>query len=143
MKTVHVAIAGILLLAASACNGSSTSLPDTRNGVTLNAADLKCIGTEPFWSLALSRGAFGYHDSADYLDMEGTARTFTLERPYNDAKGTLSVSGHNDADESAVHLTLERTGQCSDGMSDIVFEYALEIVQQGHPSLRGCCSQQD
>lgn len=141
MRIIHIAIAGTLLFAACAPTKSNMSAPNFEDEAHPFASELKCVGTEPFWSLALSTGSVGYHDRAEYLDMEGNARTFTLERPQSNGEMTLNVNGHNDADKSAVHLTLERTGQCSDGMSDTIFEYSLELTQQDHPTLRGCCSQ--
>lgn len=142
MRIIHIAIAGAILLAACAPTRSNMSPPKFEDEAPPIASELKCIGTEPFWSLTLSTGSIGYHDRADYLDMEGNARSFTLERSQRNGS-TIVINGHNDADDSAAHLTLERTGQCSDGMSDNIFEYSLEFVQQGYPVLRGCCGQLD
>lgn len=96
----------------------------------------QCGGTEPFWSVSLSR------DGADYSDPEietgkklSVAQTVVAQaRP-----GIPFFYRLKDQSGAVYQAVVSQREWCSDGMSD--FDYAFEVMFSGESSLmQGCCS---
>ena len=88
---------------------------------------MACSGTEPFWSLAINSAS-----KATYTDPETEARIYVVrdfERIDKDAAMSLVAGG-------SVSITAET---CSDGMSDNVYPYAVNVLLPGGRKLKGCC----
>ncbi len=94
---------------------------------------LKCLGTEPFWSLAVdSRVRFARLGESPSV-LSGSRPT--LSSNHTNVWFLKARGGHG---ELAL-LFLRRTDQCSDDMSD--FSYRYEIYLQIHGKVySGCCN---
>ena len=97
---------------------------------------LRCGGTEPFWGLDI--GATG----ANYSSMGIEPRELVLHSAQS-ASGRLGYpelvvlkQGANTAQ------ALIRPAECSDGMSDRTYGYAIDLLLEGGDAgyLSGCCS---
>lgn len=101
---------------------------------------LRCVGTEPFWSL--------------FVDSEtGSARFLTPEEEGPEMNITATWPGEDWRPVAALQLSraegsgvaVIRTEACSDGMSEMAYGLATDIFLQGKTAapasaLRGCCS---
>lgn len=85
-----------------------------------------CNGTEPFWSLQISESeGFIYYKNVG--DDEG--RAFAWTQPKTNGKTwTYEAKG--------ISVVIKKE-KCSDGMSDIVYPYSVEVTLDGQ-QLRGC-----
>ncbi len=138
MNIRNIAIAGMVTLIAAACAPSGDTLRDGSEEAHPLALELECNGTEPFWMLSLTPGRGEYHP------MDGEDRTFTLSPPRRAAGRTdlWTLQGYDDATDRPVVITLRRTGQCSDGMSDFDYDYEIILAPEGRQPLAGCCGRQ-
>ncbi|RCU45698.1 hypothetical protein DU002_14660 [Corallincola holothuriorum] len=96
---------------------------------------LKCLGTEPFWSLELK-------DRTIVLeDMDSVQGQFKLTKAITSSNHTnrwfLTATG---ADSASVSVALSKTNQCSDGMSDFSYEYEVMLLTPEQQLLSGCCN---
>lgn len=134
MRTGHNAVTALIFLIVAACAPSGS----TSGGAITLAAELECNGTEPFWMLSLTPGRGEYHP------MEGEDRTFTLSSPRHAAGRTdvWTLHGSDNSTGRPVVITLHRTGQCSDGMSDFDYDYEIILAPLGPQPLAGCCGRQ-
>jgi len=93
---------------------------------------LKCVGTEPFWGIAL-----GYQFAAvDFTGLAAGKRRISLAEPVTAASRPypwLVMAG----DKGASFLVIDQR-VCSDGMSDTSYPYAVTASVAGH-FLEGCC----
>lgn len=98
---------------------------------------LSCLGTEPFWSLAIDEG------QADYESFEGKTRSLALTRVRQSTNHSNQwlLALKNGSDRGTAFLM--RTGQCSDDMSDRSYPYQLSIELPDGSFLSGCCSVAD
>jgi uncharacterized membrane protein len=88
---------------------------------------ITCLGTEPFWSLTINSVR-----RASYSDPETKERLYRISdfrRSGRDATMRLDANGH-------VSIVAEN---CSDGMSDNQFPYAVHILLPDGRELKGCC----
>ena len=88
---------------------------------------ISCSGTEPFWTIVINTT-----DSATYSEPDGAPQDFTVR--------DFSRAGHNasmllDAGGKAAI----KAGSCSDGMSDNVYPYAVQLRLPDGRQLSGCC----
>lgn len=112
---------------AATAPGSTIALPDALQG------DLHVVGTEPFWSAQVSEKEI----------------VFSLMDPATHATGPNNGAVMQDgkaiwetvAGGKPLKLTLTEQAGCSDGMSDLKFPLAAEIVYDGKP-FKGCASKQ-
>ena len=138
-------IAGLAGAALAACqpqspNGSAAQAPADAPPASTAAAvpdafqgEMLARGTEPFWAVRIA------------------PRTLTLERPDHDPvtapnpgavmEGPAAVWRTTTADGRPLSLTL-RQGECSDGMSDLAYDYVAEVSLAGE-MLRGCAGKAD
>lgn len=99
-------------------------------------AGLRCLGTEPFWSLTLDAG------SLRYSDPEGAALSLPLS-----ASGSFVARPHRfyvEAGEGGDTVTaiVSSAELCSDGMSDRDYGWAVDFLRRdadGISGLTGCC----
>jgi uncharacterized membrane protein len=130
-------IVAALAILCHACAPSTTN-----NTVEVSSwplgAELKCGGTEPFWSFLLKPGS-GY-----YMSMEGDTHSYALDARVAVEGGnkTLVLQGFDTTSSQPVRIALRKTGQCSDGMSDFVYDYEIDLVHASNIMLKGCCGRQ-
>ncbi|HMX41918.1 MAG TPA: hypothetical protein PKD78_16390 [Saprospiraceae bacterium] len=98
--------------------------------------DFWCSGTEPFWSLQISAAEGGIF-LKNMADERGSA--YVWSAPTTDGKNSwvYRAAPKNAADASAPIQVTVRRQPCSDGMSDLRFDYTSE-VKIGATVLRGC-----
>lgn len=130
-------IVATLAILVHACAPSTTSGPAGVSSWPLGA-ELKCGGTEPFWSLLLKPGS-GY-----YMSMEGETHSYVLDAPVTeeDHSKSLVLQGFDGASSEPVRIDLRKTGQCSDGMSDFIYDYEIDLSHGNNAALKGCCGRQ-
>jgi uncharacterized membrane protein len=96
---------------------------------------LHCLGTEPFWSLALSDDSAVFSSPSD------------PERPFS-AGAWLPAEGLRDqfavrltSPEGAGYAAVRRErSSCSDNMSDLSYPFGVTLILPGDRVLGGCCS---
>jgi uncharacterized membrane protein len=100
---------------------------------------LRCIGTEPFWSLGIAKG------EASFTTPEGERWLWT-------AHGWRDAAGHQPGQRFVIQLdalgressgwaAVSRPQQfCSDGMSDLEYPYDLVVATPTSLVLGGCCA---
>jgi uncharacterized membrane protein len=88
---------------------------------------LRCLGTEPFWSLTIHSVR-----RATYDDPEGSSRPYSVgnfRRSGRDATMRLGGSGR----------VAVAANSCGDGMSDNLYPYSVRVTLPGGRRLDGCC----
>jgi len=86
-----------------------------------------CSGTEPFWSLQISEAEGGIF----FKNMgDETGQAFTWKAPQTDGKSSWLY------ETEGLRITIKK-GPCSDGMSDMEYNYSVEIQRNGE-TFRGC-----
>lgn len=88
---------------------------------------LKAVGTEPFWSLQIDGGQIAYSTAEEPKNVVGRVAR-------SEAGNVLTLTGTLRDDAMRVRIVPET---CSDGMSDLVYPYAVTI-QLGAQKLQGC-----
>jgi uncharacterized membrane protein len=88
---------------------------------------LKCVGTEPFWSLTIQTPRRAVYDDPETPGRSYRVRNFESSGP--DASMWLEPGGR-------VVIAADR---CSDGMSDNIFPYTTQVRLPGGRQLQGCC----
>ncbi|MHA1127655.1 MAG: hypothetical protein ACTSRN_01735 [Alphaproteobacteria bacterium] len=102
---------------------------DDFSGMPVN---LRCSGMEPFWHVEITP------DTKFSFTMEGAETSWM---PIE-----TSTMSHNNLRSNYVFTTPKFTGfirraQCSDGMSDAAYGWALDLLEKGNRNLwSGCCS---
>jgi uncharacterized membrane protein len=99
------------------------------------AMDLRCLGTEPFWNIHIQ-------ESRMELDRMGDKTSFTVSAPVASVNhvNIWSVTFANKATGAGGVVFVERTGRCSDDMSDHQYEYTLRARLEDGTVLSGCCN---
>ena len=90
---------------------------------------LRCVGTEPFWSLQVSGDAAVF----------ATPERETPLRPLGEAGGFVGTVAAFDAGGETLDLTVVRR-DCSDGMSDRPYGFTALVWNRGELFLEGCCT---
>ncbi len=96
---------------------------------------LICFGTEPFWRLDLTqpgKASFSTPDCPSAEDYVGTANTLVPR------KETV-WRGRATAPNGGELVAFVREGACSDGMSDVVHPYSVNVSLPGGAHRAGCC----
>lgn len=93
---------------------------------------LRCMGTEPFWTLAVD------DQGERWVTPEGT----TYLRPLAEAGGFAGGVLAFDRGGETLDLTVVRRA-CSDGMSDRPFGLTAFVWNRGAEFLEGCCTLAD
>jgi uncharacterized membrane protein len=93
---------------------------------------LRCVGTEPFWSVAFDAETVR-HETPDGPE----AQAALAVAPFSDPPAfplALSFSG-----PSLDAVGVLRPQSCGDGMSDRPYGWALDLFPRGGGALSGCC----
>jgi len=107
-----------------------------RSPTSLFREPLACSGTEPFWALQLDN-SLGDFDSL----AEGKSTIdFHTARSAHGVPIIWSLKGSTGPAHSPVFALLEETNQCSDGMSDLTYQYSIRIDIEDGPFYAGCCN---
>ena len=85
-------------------------------------------GTEPFWAVDIRPQGITYQR----LDQERLAAPNPGMTQEGGKRVWSAIAGGR-----TLKVTLSETGACSDGMSDLVYPYAAEVII-GSETLRGC-----
>ncbi|WP_221075576.1 hypothetical protein [Agarivorans aestuarii] len=99
-----------------------------------SATQLQCLGTEPFWGLDVEDGVIKYSDIDDNITM------FELKEKLASINHTNRwIIQGADSKEGKITISLNKTEQCSDDMSDFAYEYDVTFVM-GEKAFSGCCN---
>ena len=121
------------LLAAIFCLGVAVPAAAWDEGI--DTGDLRCIGTEPFWSLALGEAEMAYDDiEGNEIVFASPPAETTANRIDRWIRTGISRSG------GVATIVLLRQ-ECSDGMSDNVFPLEVIVMGTGPRTLQGCCGE--
>lgn len=105
--------------------------PTMLGGVVLNQP-LRALGTEPFWSVAITKDAMVY-TGIDHDEQRAG-------NPQPVVQGTTAVYTGATDDGTTMVVTLIAT-ECSDGMTERVYPLTAK-VELGEVSLSGCAASQ-
>ncbi len=135
-----ILFAAPLTLLAAACSQGTTEqapppadapAPTTLGGVDLSQP-LRALGTEPFWSVEITK------DAMVYTGVDRDEQRAGNPQPV--VQGTTAVYTAATDDGTAMVVTLIAT-ECSDGMSDRLYPLTAK-VELGEVSLTGCAASQ-
>lgn len=98
------------------------------------AEPLKCLGTEPFWSLDSSNGQTAFSSMGD------KASTYAIVNISQSQNQTNAWLFHFTDGANQRRIVLKKTGQCSDNMSDRLYDYELGFELPEGRYLTGCCN---
>ncbi|MGF1727154.1 hypothetical protein [Photobacterium nomapromontoriensis] len=116
---------------------STTACAEDSHNTQFNT--LHCLGTEPFWSIDLQENDIRLED----LNM--TEQHFKLTQVIMSSNHTnkwfLTAKSKNQND--LLTISLSKTGQCSDDMSDFNYEYEIIVSTPDALVLSGCCNRID
>ena len=93
---------------------------------------LRCIGTEPFWSLVIDG------DRATYSTPETKPRTDRIGKIQRSSNSTI-VWRVLPNDGPVASATIEARQACSDNMSDRVYPFRVHVETRDVQLLSGCC----
>jgi len=118
-----------VLITATACAEGETK-------TTAKFNELKCIGTEPFWSLDLKG------QDITLEDLDSTQGKFKLTKATASSNHTNRwfLTAENTKQEEFLSIALFKTNQCSDDMSDFSYEYDAIISTPDAQVFSGCCN---
>lgn len=108
----------------------STALNNLKSVVPKSLPTFKCVGTEPFWNFNIKRGVIQGED-------------FSVGTKYNTSitKSNISTTKNIYLIQSPkLNLLLQKTNTCSDGMSDKVYKYHVDVLLPNKNYLTGCCN---
>ncbi len=102
---------------------------DDFSGMPVN---LSCSGTEPFWHVEITPNA-----KISFTEMGGE----TAWMPIETSTMSRNMYRSNYAFETQRFTGLIRRAECSDGMSDMTYGWALDLLDNSEDDLwSGCCS---
>ena len=137
---MRLALLALPLVLFAACSQGTTEkspppadapAPTMLGGVDLNQP-IRALGTEPCWSVAITRDAIVY-TGVDRAEQRAGS-------PQPVVQGTTAVYT-GDTDEGTVMVVTLIATECSDGMSDRVYPLTAK-VELGEVSLNGCAASQ-
>lgn len=95
------------------------------------AAEIKCIGTEPFWSATVKNGILKYNDPIQEKPV--SLKVLSIKNAEGFSPNNIQV-----IKTKFTRLSLVR-GECSDGMSDNIYSHHA-IYEKDDVVLGGCCN---
>jgi uncharacterized membrane protein len=108
------------------------AIEDAEASLTEVPLPLRCVGTEPFWSLDLRE------DGASYLPYDLADEPAAEWSPVDRALSTDGfVLAYEEAGQPRDVFVMRR--ECTDGMSDRPYGFAALIWDRADRVLRGCC----
>lgn len=112
-------------------NQPSPQPPSSGGGITM-----KCNGTEPFWDISLSERQM----RVNMLDGPKYNVPITFRQTSANNQTIAVIAGGNGANETQTFL--QKVAECSDGMSDKNYPYAVTAVVNRQKVVSGCCDVQ-
>lgn len=97
---------------------------------------LRCGGTEPFWSIDVSR------KTASFKPMDGENMTLPVTFRSQSANNPTIAAVDARNKERNITLFLQKVAECSDGMSDINYPFRVTAIISNKAVYSGCCHQQ-
>lgn len=93
-----------------------------------------CHGTEPFWGLQISEaeGGIFFKNMADE-----TGARYAWDKPRTEGQFSWVYEVNDPAGDAAPLKIAIKKEKCSDGMSDIEYDYSVRVAI-GNETLRGC-----
>lgn len=122
-----VALLSALLIATACADNTATSK---------KFETLKCIGTEPFWSLDLKDSTVTFEDIDSIKTNFKLAKTEASRNHTN--RWFITATGNKP--EESLSISLIKTNMCSDDMSDFNYEYDMTTLINGTQVFSGCCN---
>lgn len=105
------------------------------NGVSFKE-ELKCLGTEPFWSVDINKGELIFKDLGENAT-EFLVSNIDISDSHTN-KWYLSASSIS---KGFIRAFLLQTGNCSDDMSDYKYKYQILFHdEKNNLTLSGCCN---
>ncbi|GHA42324.1 hypothetical protein GCM10007086_14890 [Photobacterium aphoticum] len=102
----------------------------------LSSPTLRCLGTEPFWGIDVKGKALIFSD----LSGEETLYNINFYSSSINHTNRWVMQAINKEAESPISLALHQTNQCTDGMSDFVYQHEVIITMPDHAVYSGCCN---
>lgn len=113
----------------------SAQKPTIPNPKTPNPT-LRCGGTEPFWSIDVSR------KTASFKPMDGANMSLPVTFRSQSANNPTIAAVDARNKERNITLFLQKVAECSDGMSDINYPFRVTTIINNKAVYSGCCHQQ-
>lgn len=115
---------------------STTSNKPTTKPASTTTTVMKCTGTEPFWNIEITDKQLKVKmmDGPRYVVPVSFRQTSANNR-------TIAVIAGANGTNSA-QTFLQKTDNCSDGMSDTNYPYSITGVVNGRQVISGCCKVQ-
>lgn len=102
---------------------------------------LSCSGTEPFWSYEIAGDKAALNDPG--ADGESLV-SFSVKarQPGIGRRGLWFVYAESDDKSQGLSAIINRSGQCSDGMSDYLYDLEIFLMGfiPGEGPVQGCCT---
>lgn len=117
-----------------------TGLPSAANANNQPASSggvvMRCSGTEPFWSITISERDL----KVDMMDGPDYTVPVTFRRTSANNQTIAVIAGANGTNTTQTFL--QKVNECSDGMSDKNYPYAITAVVNNRNVYSGCCDVQ-
>ena len=97
-----------------------------------------CFGTEPFWSLKLSDKALQFKLSGDDSETKTIAKTTARSASGRSSDWLALFQGQTKEKAGRFMNVIVKQQECSDGMSDELHPYSVEVLS-GTSLYTGCC----
>lgn len=97
---------------------------------------LQCLGTEPFWNMVITERDI----KVDMLDGPKYSVPVRLRQTSANNTTIAVIAGENTQQQTQAFL--QKTGKCSDGMSDNVYPFSITALLNKSRVLSGCCTLQ-
>lgn len=127
-ESVYAVLNGTLAADGSTFTATRVDTLQSKNRFTACMLwEFWCSGTEPFWSLQISEAEGGIF----FKNMgDETGQAFPWKSPKTDGKTSWVYETEN------LRITIKKS-PCSDGMSEMEYNYSAEVVRNGE-TFRGC-----
>jgi uncharacterized membrane protein len=112
-------------------NKPAPTKPPSSGGISM-----KCGGTEPFWDITLTEGQV----RVNMLDGPKYSVPVTFRQTSANNQTIAVIAGGSGANETQTFL--QKVAECSDGMSDKNYPYAVTAVVNRQKVVSGCCDVQ-
>ncbi|AFY50046.1 putative membrane protein [Nostoc sp. PCC 7524] len=122
-----------LLASSPSTANQSHSLVAQSNSRNRNTEEFTVSGTEPFWSVTVSKKGIIYSTPESRQSFPYVAPLTASGRPV-DLVRVYRLRGRNNTNNT---LVIKKVNSCSDGMSDIKYPYSAIFIV-GNKVLEGC-----
>ena len=97
-----------------------------------------CFGTEPFWSLKLTDKTIQFKLSGDESETKTIAKPTARSASGRSSEWLALFQGQTKEKAGRFLNVLVKQAECSDGMSDELYPYSVEVLS-GTSLYTGCC----